>query len=84
MGLGAVVLCGGESRRMGSAKAWLPFGPERARHLDRPSDPFLGPVLPSLGQLLPGGLVPVLVVLANLFLDRVGSAHSVYRRKVYR
>ena len=25
---GAVVLCGGESRRMGRAKAWLPFGPE--------------------------------------------------------
>lgn len=29
MTLGAVVLCGGESRRMGRAKAWLPFGPER-------------------------------------------------------
>ena len=27
--LGAVVLCGGESRRMGVPKAWLPFGPER-------------------------------------------------------
>jgi molybdenum cofactor guanylyltransferase len=26
---GAVVLCGGESRRMGQPKAWLPFGPER-------------------------------------------------------
>jgi molybdenum cofactor guanylyltransferase len=29
MNLGAVVLCGGESRRMGLPKAWLPFGPER-------------------------------------------------------
>ena len=29
MSVGAVVLCGGESRRMGSPKAWLPFGPER-------------------------------------------------------
>ena len=29
MSPGAVVLCGGESRRMGSPKAWLPFGPER-------------------------------------------------------
>jgi molybdenum cofactor guanylyltransferase len=29
MTLGAVVLCGGESRRMGQPKAWLPFGPER-------------------------------------------------------
>lgn len=28
MGTGAVILCGGESRRMGSPKAWLPFGPE--------------------------------------------------------
>jgi molybdopterin-guanine dinucleotide biosynthesis protein A len=26
---GAVVLCGGQSRRMGQPKAWLPFGPER-------------------------------------------------------
>jgi molybdopterin-guanine dinucleotide biosynthesis protein A len=26
--VGAVVLCGGESRRMGRPKAWLPFGPE--------------------------------------------------------
>ncbi len=25
---GAVVLCGGRSRRMGRPKAWLPFGPE--------------------------------------------------------
>ncbi|QEH34801.1 putative molybdenum cofactor guanylyltransferase [Aquisphaera giovannonii] len=29
MGLGAVILCGGESRRMGRPKAWLDFGPER-------------------------------------------------------
>lgn len=29
MRLGAVILCGGESRRMGQPKAWLPFGPER-------------------------------------------------------
>jgi molybdopterin-guanine dinucleotide biosynthesis protein A len=27
--LGAVILCGGESRRMGRPKAWLDFGPER-------------------------------------------------------
>ena len=27
--LGAIVLCGGRSRRMGEPKAWLPFGPER-------------------------------------------------------
>ena len=29
MNLGAVILCGGESRRMGRPKAWLDFGPER-------------------------------------------------------
>jgi molybdopterin-guanine dinucleotide biosynthesis protein A len=29
MSVGAVVLCGGESRRMGEPKAWLPFGAER-------------------------------------------------------
>lgn len=27
-GCGAIILCGGQSRRMGSPKAWLPFGPE--------------------------------------------------------
>jgi molybdenum cofactor guanylyltransferase len=26
--VGGIVLCGGQSRRMGRAKAWLPFGPE--------------------------------------------------------
>ena len=26
--VGGIVLCGGESRRMGRAKAWLPFGDE--------------------------------------------------------
>lgn len=29
MNVGAVIVCGGESRRMGQPKAWLPFGPER-------------------------------------------------------
>jgi molybdenum cofactor guanylyltransferase len=29
MSLGAMVLCGGQSTRMGRPKAWLPFGPER-------------------------------------------------------
>src|SRR5438270_8063213 len=29
MTTGAIVLCGGQSRRMGRPKAWLPFGPER-------------------------------------------------------
>jgi molybdopterin-guanine dinucleotide biosynthesis protein A len=29
MSLGAIVVCGGRSSRMGRPKAWLPFGPER-------------------------------------------------------
>ena len=29
MSLGAVILCGGESKRMGRPKAWLTFGGER-------------------------------------------------------
>jgi len=29
MGIGAIILCGGRSRRMGRSKALLPFGPER-------------------------------------------------------
>ncbi|MCH5374008.1 MAG: molybdenum cofactor guanylyltransferase [Planctomycetes bacterium] len=29
MEVGGIVLCGGQSRRMGMSKAWLPFGPER-------------------------------------------------------
>jgi molybdopterin-guanine dinucleotide biosynthesis protein A len=29
MSVGAIVLCGGQSTRMGRPKAWLPFGPER-------------------------------------------------------
>src|SRR5688500_6745473 len=26
--VGGLILCGGESKRMGQPKAWLPFGPE--------------------------------------------------------
>ena len=54
---GAVVLCGGESRRMGAAKAWLPFGPESM--LQRVVR-LLGQVVDSVtvaaapGQELPG------------------------------
>ena len=28
MNTGGIILCGGKSTRMGSPKAWLPFGPE--------------------------------------------------------
>jgi CTP:molybdopterin cytidylyltransferase MocA len=33
--VGAVVLCGGESGRMGRPKAWLPFGGSRHPHPER-------------------------------------------------
>ncbi len=47
--LGGVVLCGGQSRRMGQSKAWLPFGDER--------------MLPRIVRLL-GEVVEAVVVVA--------------------
>ncbi len=54
---GAVVLCGGESRRMGRSKAWLPFGPERllqrvVRLVGTVARPVV--VVAAPGQELPG------------------------------
>jgi molybdenum cofactor guanylyltransferase len=56
MGLGAIVLCGGQSRRMGRPKAWLPFGPERmlqrvVRRVGRAVGPIV--VVAAPGQELP-------------------------------
>jgi molybdopterin-guanine dinucleotide biosynthesis protein A len=48
--LGAVILCGGESRRMGRPKAWLPFGPEL--------------MLPRVVRLVATAVGPVVVVAA--------------------
>jgi molybdopterin-guanine dinucleotide biosynthesis protein A len=52
MTLGAVVLCGGQSRRMGQPKAWLEFGPER----------LLQRVVRLVGTGIAGG--PIVVVAA--------------------
>src|SRR4051794_13494419 len=52
MTLGAVVLCGGQSRRMGAPKAWLEFGPER----------LLQRVVRLVGTGIGGG--PIVVVAA--------------------
>jgi molybdenum cofactor guanylyltransferase len=49
-GLGAVVLCGGQSRRMGQSKAWLPFGSE--------------PMLVRVVRLLRERVGPIVVVAA--------------------
>ena len=49
--LGGLVLCGGHSKRMGIAKAWLPFGPER--------------MLPRVVRLLSEAVAPIVVVAAQ-------------------
>lgn len=48
--VGGIVLCGGQSRRMGRAKAWLPFGDEL--------------MLPRIVRLLGEAAAPVVVVAA--------------------
>lgn len=48
--IGGVVLCGGQSRRMGCAKAWLPFGAEL--------------MLPRIVRLLSEVVAPIVVVAA--------------------
>jgi len=51
MSTGALVLCGGESKRMGRPKAWLSFGPER--------------MLQRVVRLIGTVAQPVVVVAAN-------------------
>jgi len=62
--VGAVILCGGESRRMGQPKAWLPFGPERMlQRVVRLVSTVTGPivVVAAPGQELPALPAAVLV-----------------------
>jgi len=54
--VGAIVLCGGQSKRMGQSKAWLPFGRELllqrvVRRLSMIADPIV--VVRAPGQTLP-------------------------------
>jgi molybdopterin-guanine dinucleotide biosynthesis protein A len=56
MKVGGIVLCGGQSRRMGQPKAWLPFAGETmlarvVRRLREAVDPLV--VVAALGQELP-------------------------------
>jgi molybdopterin-guanine dinucleotide biosynthesis protein A len=56
MTIGAVILCGGQSRRMGQPKAWLPFGDERLlQRVVRLVGTVVGPivVVAAPGQELP-------------------------------
>ncbi len=62
----AVILCGGESRRMGQPKAWLPIGPERmlqrvVRRVSTVASPLV--VVAAPGQELPP--LPSSVVVAR-------------------
>jgi len=50
MTVGGIILCGGQSKRMGRPKAWLPFGPEL--------------MLPRVARLLGEAVSPVVVVAA--------------------
>jgi len=62
---GAVILCGGRSRRMGRAKAWLPFGPEVmlqriVRRIGQVAEPIV--VVAAPDQDLPDLPGPVTIV----------------------
>jgi molybdopterin-guanine dinucleotide biosynthesis protein A len=65
MSLGAVILCGGESRRMGRPKAWLPFGDEvMLQRVVRLAGTIARPivVVAAPGQELPKLAADILVV----------------------
>jgi molybdopterin-guanine dinucleotide biosynthesis protein A len=63
--VGALILCGGQSRRMGRPKAWLPFGPEVllqrvARLLGSVADPVVVVAAPDQDlPALPGSITVV-------------------------
>lgn len=71
--LGAIVLCGGQSRRMGRPKAWLPFGPDEVllQRVVRLVGQAVGPivVVAAPGQDLPA-LPESVVVTRDPISDR--------------
>ena len=76
MRTGGIVLCGGQSRRMGRPKAWLPFGPERllqrvVRLVSTAADPVA--VVAAPGQDLPE--LPRSVVVARDPVSGRGPLH---------
>ena len=50
MRVGGIILCGGQSKRMGRPKAWLPFGGEL--------------MLPRVARLLGEAVTPLVIVAA--------------------
>ncbi len=74
---GAIVLCGGRSRRMGQPKAWLPFGPEvLLQRVVRILRDQVGPVVvvASADQNLP--ILPESVVVARDVIADQGPLHG--------
>ena len=51
--IAAVILCGGESRRMGRPKAWLPFGDSDVQQVVRLVALVARPIVVVAGQGLP-------------------------------
>lgn len=71
-GLGAIVLCGGQSRRMGRPKAWLPFGGEAllqrvVRRVSEVASPIV--VVTAPGQEIPE-LPPEVAVVVDAVTGR--------------
>ncbi len=71
MEIGAVVLCGGESRRMGSSKAWLPIGPETM--LQRVVRLVGGVASPVVVVAAPGQAIPELPAEVAVVRDLVAG-----------
>lgn len=65
--LGAVVLCGGQSRRMGRPKAWLPFGDEPL--LSRVARVLVEVATPVVAVAAPDQVVPSLPAEVTLHRD---------------
>ena len=69
--LGGIILCGGQSRRMGRPKAWLPFGPElMLQRVARLLGEVVGPVVVVAA---PGQDVPELPARVAIVRDPVSD-----------
>ncbi len=71
MTIGAIILCGGKSQRMGTPKAWLPFGPERL--LQRVVRRISGAVDSILVVAAPGQDLPNLPSHVRLVRDEIAG-----------